>query len=291
MEIHDWRATAGLNEVYREIRGLGLEPAIAELETFGFTVLEGVLVERERTELAEALVDIAEQAVGSPIDRERGCRLDGTPVHKWFPMLLTRGDLFRRLILHPVSEALVTYLLGASATVSSVTAFVRGPGDSGRELHCDDESPNPLPRYAQVANLHWILSPYTRENGAMSIVPGSHRLCRMPVPGEGDDLAIPVETPPGSIILFHGNTWHGAFPRTAPGLRLTIAAYFNRGTYRWQNENYLDALGADVLAQYPERFSRWLGSRIPWHWASVEERMERRQLVDEVARTSHRQEG
>ena len=50
MEIGDWHATRGLNEAYRAIRAMGLEPNLAELDAFGFTVIEGVaspeLVER-----------------------------------------------------------------------------------------------------------------------------------------------------------------------------------------------------------------------------------------------------
>jgi hypothetical protein len=43
MEIGDWRATRDLNDLYREIRGLGLEANVAELEAFGFTVIENAL--------------------------------------------------------------------------------------------------------------------------------------------------------------------------------------------------------------------------------------------------------
>ena len=36
MEIGDWPATRDLNDLYREIRSLGLEAQVAELEAFGF---------------------------------------------------------------------------------------------------------------------------------------------------------------------------------------------------------------------------------------------------------------
>jgi hypothetical protein len=39
MEIGEWRATRDLNDLYREIRDLGLETNLAELEAFGFTVI------------------------------------------------------------------------------------------------------------------------------------------------------------------------------------------------------------------------------------------------------------
>ena len=39
MEIGDWQATKAVNGCYRAIRELGLESNIAELDTFGFTVI------------------------------------------------------------------------------------------------------------------------------------------------------------------------------------------------------------------------------------------------------------
>jgi hypothetical protein len=43
MEIGDWAATRDLNAIYGQIRALGLEANLAELEAFGFTVIEGAL--------------------------------------------------------------------------------------------------------------------------------------------------------------------------------------------------------------------------------------------------------
>ena len=37
--------------------------------------------------------------------------------------------------------------------------------------------------------------------------------------------AIPAEAPKGSVIVWHGATWHGAFPRKDKGLRLGLAVY------------------------------------------------------------------
>jgi ectoine hydroxylase-related dioxygenase (phytanoyl-CoA dioxygenase family) len=83
--------------------------------------------------------------------------------------------------------------------------------------------PEPFPTIAPFCNLTWLLSDYTRDGGALAFVPGSHRLCRQPQPGEGVDQAVAVEAPMGSMVLWHGNTWHGSFPRTEPGLRTGIA--------------------------------------------------------------------
>ncbi len=43
MEIGDWRGTRDLNDIYREIRELGLESNVAEVDAFGFTIVEDTL--------------------------------------------------------------------------------------------------------------------------------------------------------------------------------------------------------------------------------------------------------
>ena len=43
MDIGDWHSTRDLNGLYREIRSLGLETNLAELDAFGFTVVANVL--------------------------------------------------------------------------------------------------------------------------------------------------------------------------------------------------------------------------------------------------------
>jgi hypothetical protein len=51
-----------------------------------------------------------------------------------------------------------------------------------------------------------------------------------PVPSKVTDhrSAVAVEAPAGSLIVFHGNTWHGALPRRRPGYRFTLISYVVR---------------------------------------------------------------
>lgn len=74
-------------------------------------------------------------------------------------------------------------------------------------------------------SLTWCLTDYTLAGGALAYVPGSH-LEGMPAPPpERVKDAIPAEAPKGSVIVWHGATWHGAFPRKDEGLRLGLAVY------------------------------------------------------------------
>ena len=88
--------------------------------------------------------------------------------------------------------------------------------------------PPPFPLFAQYANVTWLLSDYSKEGGALCFVPGSHLLCRQPGPQEGYDQLVPVEAPMGSFVIWHGNTWHGAYRRQTAGLRMAVAFLFAR---------------------------------------------------------------
>ena len=91
-------------------------------------------------------------------------------------------------------------------------------------LHSDMVSfPEPFPYIAQFCNVTWLLSDYTKDNGALAFVPGSHRLCRQPLSGESVRHVVPVEAPKGSLVVWHANTWRGSYPRVGPGLRTGIA--------------------------------------------------------------------
>ncbi|HEX5263372.1 MAG TPA: hypothetical protein VFW13_07590, partial [Phenylobacterium sp.] len=75
----------------------------------------------------------------------------------------------------------------------------------------------------------------------------------------------PVLAAPGSLIIWHGNLWHSALERTAPGLRLSILMYFAHPTVRPQ-ETYRDSLPQTVLARHPNRFARLVGQDVLYGW-------------------------
>jgi len=68
MQIGDWAATPDLKDIYREIRELGLETNLAELEAFGFTVIEGALSPDEVEATRDKIIEISEQRLGRKLD-------------------------------------------------------------------------------------------------------------------------------------------------------------------------------------------------------------------------------
>ncbi len=144
--------------------------------------------------------------------------------------LTQQHRLFRDLALNPASLALQNFMMAGQTRLSSVNCIVKWKGDFGYGpslgLHADQgEIPTPWGAVAHTANSTWCLTEYTLEGGALAWVPGSHREGKRAPPPERVKDAIPAEAPKGSVIVWHGATWHGAFPRKEEGLRLGLAVY------------------------------------------------------------------
>ncbi|MDE1674753.1 phytanoyl-CoA dioxygenase family protein [Nocardia gipuzkoensis] len=264
------RVSDGVTRLRAEIDAAGLGRHVVDLEVNGFTVLEEALTDEHRAELTAQLLRWA----GTDEDREVDVASGHTHRDRTqeVPLLLTRGGAaFRQLVLDRRTLRLMTYLLGAHRQISSVTGYVKGPGRCDLRVHSDTAYvPDPLPPYAQVANINYCLTDYTLTGGCLSMVPGSHRYCQRPRGGHGEDELVAVQAPAGSAIVFHGNTWHGAFPRSEPGVRLTISTLFARSYMRPQ-ENYAALYSDGDLTGLPAEFAQLVGLEPATGWASPAE--------------------
>jgi len=262
----EWSATPELNKIYREIRALGLEGHLAELEAFGFTVIRDALSPELTKGLRQAVLDSAQTNFGKTLDLEREKDLHEV---RLAPFLLYKSELFEQALLNPKPLALITYLLGYSCWLSSMTSHVKGPGEVGLLLHSDTGNgmPGPFSPYSHVANCNYALTDYSEDGGSLALVPGSHRHFRQPTPfenklagNERNPHVIPIEVPAGTAIVWHGNTWHGSFPRKKPGLRVNLAMYFCR-QYMAPQELYAECVPDSLLKRHgrESRMAQLLG--------------------------------
>jgi hypothetical protein len=252
--------------VLGEIERLDLVRNAYELECNGYTVLkpEQVATTSFVDELRATVLRIAEKNFNQPIDVKVGASLKN--VSNPFGQVKTdigvflEDPIFEKVLMNPATLALITYLLGESCILQHFTSAVKGPGTDYLPMHADQNrlsSQSPMPLYAQVANATWVLSDYSKENGSTCFVPGSHKLCRAPTRDECMDLALfaePITAPPGSVIVWHGHTWHGAVPRTNPGVRVGLITYFSRW-YHWPVDPLESFITKEMLDRNSPRFA------------------------------------
>ncbi len=276
MEIGDWKATRQLGALYEQIRKLGLEQNIAELDAFGFTILEpGKAAPVEWTQkLRQAFLDVVERRTGVKHDIETGEHgmVDTQPSYKHqydVFYLLLEDPIFQEAIQNPYLLALQTYMLGFDCQISACGSIMKwqeagGYGPS-MGLHADTNVTHPTisGKDAHSGNGSWVLTDYTKDNGCIAFVPGSHRRTRQPKPGEGVDEVIPLETPAGSLVVWNGNLWHGAYPRINPGLRMVMYCLFYR-PYLYPNEDYRHTVTQEILDRNPKRLQVLLGLSHPY---------------------------
>lgn len=238
LDVEEWGRDAR-RRIIAEIRERGLIERAWELDVDGYTVLspEEAGTAEMTPRLLEASLDFASRKYGWQPDLEREGEHQGL-ISAFGNVqaeigVLGEGRVFEEALLNPAVMALICYLLGESCALIHQSLFLKCPGPAHLPLHTDQDQtvgPSPLQSYAQVANANWALTDYTVESGAIAFVPGSHRLCRAPTRHEATDLSLfePVEMKAGSVVVWQGNTWHGAFRRSRPGVRATLVEYFGR---------------------------------------------------------------
>ena len=262
-----------LARIWEEIRTLGLTSCVADLDAHGFTVIPPQLASPNglADRLLAAVLDVAERRGGDRPDLETGSTHVGfkrryagaggdSPFGELVQSLLLEGRVFEEALMNPVLLAMTTYLCGYGVVLSSMGCFMKGPNQSTFSLHSDTPLPAPLPPQALVCNMTYVLTDFNRENGSTAFVPGSHKWCRNPIGREaivgegGNEQAVAVECSAGSLLVWHGNTWHGAFNRTAPGLRVSVPVYMSRPFIRTQ-EGLIGKIPQEMLDRHPSRFA------------------------------------
>ena len=273
--------------------GPDLTPYFEQLHELGYAVVPPEVTgvsDSMIDELVMRLLDKSEELVGCKFSVEEGPerpldygefrgfleRISGVePSQFQLMQLCTYHRVFRDLAVNPVATAIIDHLFGTDdaahspARFSSHNCFVKWTGEGYGEslgLHADQGGiPLPWGDNALNANCNWCLTDYTKEGGAFACVPGSHRRKRQPQLLEGIPDAIAVECPRGSLIVFHGALWHGAFPKKTPGLRLTLAYFYRHMAILPQDDipNHFPKALADDCAD-PELFKRLAGFGSPY---------------------------
>ena len=145
-----------------------------------------------------------------------------------------------------------------SYRLGSITAIEVCPGQEVQNLHRDDcVYPVQIPGMELQIGCMWALTDFTVENGATTVVPGSHRHISM---GENVDLSNCEQAvmPKGSALFYLGSTWHGAGENRSDESRVGLVNIYSLGWLRQEVNQYLN-IPMDLARSYDDRMRRLLG--------------------------------
>ena len=255
----------------------------SNLDEFGYCIIENAIGGDDLTRLQSRMIEQAEME-RAVHNHKNPANMD--PVNQWVGMLLNKGEEFLSLIQNETCMGLLEYMLGEHYLVSCVDAQIQHPGATDMPLHTDQWwMPDPVSSqqirirpsdYARhqngsidptistepfansaEANVMWMVTEFTEENGATRLVPGSHLSGRQP------DSAIPhpVSTvaatgPAGTAFAFDGRLWHGGAANKTSESRFGITTAGCGPQFR-TIENYTRGLRPEVFDRLsPELLGR-----------------------------------
>jgi ectoine hydroxylase-related dioxygenase (phytanoyl-CoA dioxygenase family) len=155
------------------------------------------------------------------------------------------GVLSNTAILHLQNG----FILPSFPPVSTPTVFQN-------EFHQD--FPRVLSGYIASVNIMFAIDPFTEDNGATLVAPGTHQRMEVPDRAYLARNAVPVECAAGAMLIFDSTLWHAAGRNTSGKDRLAINHQFTRSFFK-QQIDYVRALGDDVIQGQPTRTQQLLG--------------------------------
>jgi ectoine hydroxylase-related dioxygenase (phytanoyl-CoA dioxygenase family) len=195
-----------------------------QLEDQGYLVFPALLscekVVRFNERIEELFVREGAGA-GSEFKTEPGARRIANAVDK--------GRLFEEAIENPDVLAAVEVVLGPDFKLSSLNIRSANPRNGcAQPLHVDGgELPDNIGN--SVCNSVWMLDDFTEHNGALRIVPGSHRWGRAPEPGAKPGGEMLVIGKAGDVVVMNAHLWHGGSENFTDRQRRAMHIYYTRG--------------------------------------------------------------
>jgi ectoine hydroxylase-related dioxygenase (phytanoyl-CoA dioxygenase family) len=197
------------------------------LDELGFVILEDAMsparLEALRRRVGE-LYELEGNRAGAEFKQEPGClRLAN---------LVDKGAVFEAVIAEPMVLACVERVLGPRPKLSSLNARTALPGSASQPLHVDMGA-IPDEQGYWVCNSVWMLDEFTPDNGALRVVPGSHRWKQrpqdaMPDPSVSHPDEVLITGRAGSIIVINAHLWHGGLANRTTAPRTAVHAFYCR---------------------------------------------------------------
>jgi ectoine hydroxylase-related dioxygenase (phytanoyl-CoA dioxygenase family) len=192
------------------------------LDEKGYVVLEDFM----QGDLLSALRYRVEELFLLEGDRA-GAEFKQEPQTRRLANLVARGELFEQVVADPTVLSCVRLVLGPQFKLSSLNARSANPhSDWVQPLHCDTGALPDEHGYS-VCNVVWMLDDFTTENGALRLVPGSHRSGRLP-PAASHPSEVLVLGRAGTVVVMNAHLWHGGTANRTSAARRALHSFYCR---------------------------------------------------------------
>lgn len=198
------------------------------LDEDGFVLLEDFIAPDLLSSLRQRVDELftAEgDRAGSEFKQEPGCRR--------LANLVDKGAMFRHMIALPRLLEYVAHVLGPEFKLSSLNARSVCPHSAiVQPLHADMAAVADERGY-WVCNTVWMLDDYTPDNGALRVIPGSHRWRSLPREVLADPTAphpreVMVTGRAGTVVVLNAHVWHGGLANRTSSARTSLHAFYAR---------------------------------------------------------------
>jgi ectoine hydroxylase-related dioxygenase (phytanoyl-CoA dioxygenase family) len=231
---------------------------------WGYCLVKDALDEQEVAEATERLVDQAAAERAAKV-AQMGSRKNNS--HDWggsrqlVSNLPSKGDIWRKVATYETHngalvEDLIQNILGKGFLISSMHGVLVEEGAGGQSMHQDQSFPLPHPPFPVHANVIYMYTPWSLENGGTYVIPGSA------TDGSGNSILtedtdadefvrnhkygiVALCGPPGTCFVSDGRLLHAGAPRLAPGVRLGNNIYHCRAQMKQQENPWVSFCAMD----------------------------------------------
>lgn len=242
----------------------GLDGHVRALRDEGFTIIEDFADPVALQEIRRALAP----HLGSHLGRND---FEGFQTERVYT-LVARGKVFERLTEDPRVLGLLDRFLQPGYLLTASQAICIQPGETAQAVHFDDAFyRQPRPRPSTSLSLICAVDPFTEQNGATEVIPGSHlwsdedmlKMFAGRSPGGPESPQVearlrPVVMPAGACVIFQGALLHrgGANRSAAPRL-----AFTNQYCEPWcrTQENFFLGVPREIVRDMSPRLQSLLG--------------------------------
>lgn len=179
--------------------------------------------------------------------------------------LVGRGKVFEDLAEAPRALAVIDRFLQPGYLLTASQSIEIHPGETAQDLHSDDGFYRiPRPRPAISYTLIAAVDPFTPENGATEVIPGSHlwgspgASDRPNDPAELEARLVPMEIPAGAAFIMAGTLIHRGGANRSDRPRLGFTNQYCEPWARPQ-ENFFLAIPKDQARAMSPRLQKLLG--------------------------------